>query len=523
MATDNPLTRSAIGLLCYLVIAYVVRLIRWRARSHGRPLPPGPRGIPILGNVVYMRQPEMWRAHQRLCKAYGDVVHLSVFGQHIVVLGSQQAIVDILEKQSASTSDRQQHALIELSGQGFNFAFFPYDHRWRRHRRVFSQHIPSTVPQEQISIQRQYASLFLRKLHENPADLRDHIRYVFSATIVKIVYGVEVADEHDPNIALMAKLLAALQGFDSGRMLVQYFPILQHVPMWVPVVGAQLRELAEWRAAADEVKQVMFSKTLDDVDHGRQNTSVLARILQELDEEKDVNVAEEQAIAKNACVTAFEGSADTTFSTIQAFFLAMSLNPDVQKKAQAELDSVVGPQRLPDPRDKASLPYVNAVLKETLRWHPVAPFGIPHTTGDDIEYRGYFIPKGTTFVANTWACMHDPDVYADPDRFLPDRFMRDGKLDPDVRDPNDFVFGYGRRKCPGKAFAEVQMFTIIAMVLHVFDITPPLDESGQPIVITPRVTGSFVVYPEDCRCTIKPRSAQAEALIVGAAGESSTG
>ncbi len=91
-----------------------------------------------------------------------------------------------------------------------------------------------------------------------------------------------------------------------------------------------------------------------------------------------------------------------TFSTTQAFFLAMSLNSDVQKRAQAELDVVIGPHRLPDQADRASLPYVSAVLKESLRWHNVAPFGVPHCNAEDIEYRGYFIPKGTTFIANTW-------------------------------------------------------------------------------------------------------------------------
>ncbi len=88
---------------------------------------------------------------------------------------------------------------------------------------------------------------------------------VFSATIVKIVYGVEVEDDNDPNVDLMVRLLEGLQAFNSPRILVQYFPILQHVPLWVPILGSQLRMLAGWRAAADEVKQVMFDKTVDDL------------------------------------------------------------------------------------------------------------------------------------------------------------------------------------------------------------------------------------------------------------------
>lgn len=147
----------------------------------------------------------------------------------------------------------------------------------------------------------------------------------------------------------------------------------------------------------------------------------------------------------------------------------MSLNPAVQKKAQAELDTVVGSDRFPDHSDKESLPYVHAVVKEALRWQNAMPFSLPHLTSEDMEYRGYFIPRGTVLSPQTWyalcnqscvprllltspwnicayrACLHDDEAYPEPERFLPDRFIRDGKLDPDVRDPLDFAFGYGRR------------------------------------------------------------------------------
>lgn len=94
------------------------------------------------------------------------------------------------------------------------------------------------------------------------------------------------------------------------------------------------------------------------------------------------------------------------FSTLQFFFQAMSLFPEAQKKAQAELDRVVGPHRLPDHSDKASLPYVNALLKETLRWQNVVPMSLPHYTVEDIEYRGYFIPKGTILSPQTWCVLN---------------------------------------------------------------------------------------------------------------------
>ena len=141
----------------------------------------------------------------------------------------------------------------------------------------------------------------------------------------------------------------------------------------------------------------------------------------------------------------------------------MSLYPEAQRKAQAELDAVIGPDRLPEYSDRAALPYVNAIVKEALRWQPVLAFSLPHMRVEDMEYSGYFIPKGSLLMPNSWyvygfdsarpwltsscrrACLHDPEAYPQPERFIPDRFIQDGKLDPSVRDPTRFAFGYGRR------------------------------------------------------------------------------
>ena len=90
------------------------------------------------------------------------------------------------------------------------------------------------------------------------------------------------------------------------------------------------------------------------------------------------------------------------FAALQRFFVAMSLYPDVQKKAQAELDAVVGPHRLPEFGDRESLPYICALVKELLRWHVVTPICVPHRVVADDEYNGYHIPAHSTIIGNTW-------------------------------------------------------------------------------------------------------------------------
>ena len=123
----------------------------------------------------------------------------------------------------------------------------------------------------------------------------------------------------------------------------------------------------------------------------------------------------------------------------------MIANPGAMKKAQEELDRVVGKGELPDFCHKDSLPYIDALIKELLRWSPPVPLSSPNRAMQDDFYRGYFIPKGATVIQNIWAIFRDPNIYPDPAAFNPDRFLKDGKINPPVFDPEDRVFGAGRR------------------------------------------------------------------------------
>lgn len=146
------------------------------------------------------------------------------------------------------------------------------------------------------------------------------------------------------------------------------------------------------------------------------------------------------------------------------FIMAMALYPDAQKKAQAELDAIVGPTRLPNLDDLDKLPYINAVIKETLRWHAPTPLGLPHVTTMDDEYSGYLIPKGSVVLVNLWyefggeqvgnmrvdevcrSIFHNDMTYPEPDKFMPERFLQNGKLKRSTpEDPARIGFGFGRR------------------------------------------------------------------------------
>lgn len=204
----------------------------------------------------------------------------------------------------------------------------------------------------------------------------------------------------------------------------------------------------------------------------------------------------------------YSGGADTTVSSMHCFFLAMTLFPEVQRKAQAEIDAVIGSDRLPTFEDRPNLPYVDALVKEVLRWHPVAPMGLPHVTSADDVYEGMFIPKGTMLIPNIWLFMHDPATFKNPDTFTPERF-----LGPNPEpDPHTLCFGFGRRVCPGRELADASVYLSVAMALAVFDISKKRDASGSVIEPTVRFTPGIISHPAEFKCEIKPRSERSERL-----------
>ncbi|TBU36865.1 cytochrome P450 [Dichomitus squalens] len=501
-----------------LIVVFYVRFIaQRRARTLGRPLPPGPNPLPILGNMFNMPRVRPWIVYRDLSHVLGDIIHLRVLGQHIVVLGSAQAIYDYLEKRSANTSDRVQSPMIELSGASFNLAFMPYGQRWRRHRRSLWQYFHREATEGYKTTQQSAAHIFLHELCERPSDLRDIIRLNFASVIMKIGYDIAVQSKDDAYLKIAKDAHEGrAEGMVPGRFLVDFLPFLRHIPPFFPFAASQ-RLWVKWKAAGDRLKNTPFECAKAKLSRGQPTQSIVANSLERLGK-MGISSPEEEEIVKNVGAVAFEAGIDTVLSTMLSVFSGVSLHPEVLAKAHAELDEVVGPHRLPDFSDKDSLVYINAIIKEAMRWHTVLPMGVPHATVADDEFRGYFIPAGTMVLPNTWACMHDPEVYEDPDVFRPERFIRNGKLDPTVQDPTAFSFGYGRRHlfcriCPGRYFAESALFINVACAIHVFDVTPPLGEDGLPIEVKQGHTDGFISHPEDVRCTIKPRSATAEALI----------
>jgi len=225
---------------------------------------------------------------------------------------------------------------------------------------------------------------------------------------------------------------------------------------------------------------------------------------------------------KNAVGALYGGGVDTTPSALKSFVMAMVLYPDVQKKAQNELDHVIGNDRLPTFADRSSLPYMNALVKELLRWAPVGPMGLPHRLNKEDEYNGYRIPKGTIVLTNIWHMSRDTSAYGPHvDAFRPERFLGAnaaprGLSTSSTQEFGSPVFGFGRRICPGMHVADPTLFINCSSILATMNITATIGKDGKPVLPDVHYTSGIIVHPKPFQCHIAPRSAKAAGLITDA-------
>ncbi|KAJ6561166.1 cytochrome P450, partial [Mycena vulgaris] len=361
----------------------------------------------------------------------------------------------------------------ELVGWKNTLGLIPYGDRFRNYRRLSHSLFGSRSTMSKFEpLEELEAHRFLKRLLSKPEGLQDHIRKTAGALILRICYGYEVQEGADPFVTLADHATEQFALASSpGGFLVNLIPPLRHLPSWFP--GAEFKKTAEaWSETLEQMAERPFQFAKQQMAAGTVENSLVYTLL----DGKDAS-SEEEYDVKWLAASLYSGGADTTVSAIYAFFKAMVLYPDVQAKAQREIDSVIGSDRLPGLSDKDHLPYITALALEVLRWNSVAPTGVPHRITEDTIHDGWFLPKGSLVITNIWQMARDPRVYSNPTAFEPERFIaKDGK--EAELDPHALAFGFGRRICPGRVLADASIFISCVMALAVFNISAHPEEGA---------------------------------------------
>ncbi|PWY89944.1 putative cytochrome P450 [Aspergillus heteromorphus CBS 117.55] len=419
-----------------------------RSSSQRLPLPPGPTllSAPWPENDI-ARTFHSWN------KRYGPVVSVKIGFRTIIILGTRQAAQDLLERRGTIYSSRPTSIFMDrYLNKGLNPAFMQYGPNWRLHRRFYSTLLNMKASQTYRRLQDIGSKELVHELLSTNDFSEVFYRYT-SDVMLRLVYG-KGRDWNDADhrrlqqINEMATFI--LQNASFRTTLLDLFPVLDKLPM----------QFMKWRQEAAQLHDKTREVYVECANSALQEQSWnWIQEIQERPESKDIPWEDVSYSLGELYVAGIY----TTKMVLETFVTTCVDHMDVVRKAQNELDSVVGTERLPNFGDMDRLLFVGAFISELVRWKPISPIGVPHAVIQDDEYLGFRIPKDATIIANQWGINMDEAVFDAPETFRPERYMDN----PDRHLPG---FGFGRRACPGYHLAKASFFIVISRVLWAYHI-----------------------------------------------------
>ncbi|KAJ3516368.1 hypothetical protein NLJ89_g1159 [Agrocybe chaxingu] len=382
---------------CTLSALAAWSLLRLR-RKRFLPLPSGPPGLPLIGNVYDIPHDYAWHTYAEWAEKYGDIIYLNVIGNETILLNSAKAAIEILDKRSSNYSDRPRMVMAdELMGWEWDFAHMPYSDFWRRHRRAFHQFFQPRNLASLYPVQMQTTLTLLEQLSKTPDQFVDHIRQYVGSAVLRAAYGYTVKSENDFYIGLAREAVQPLLlVVHAGAYLVEFLPFLKYIPAWPP--GAGFKRMAEDSVkSSHSLRDIPFNNVKQEIANGTAESSFVSSNLEKLKNRGALDVTEEEVI-KNCAGLVYLAGSDTTASLLLTWMLAMARYPEVQAHAQSEVDAVTRGLRLPDFDDRNSTPYIDAMITETMRWHPVTPMGATVTANTCI-CPGRYLASNSAWIA----------------------------------------------------------------------------------------------------------------------------
>ncbi|KAF7366196.1 putative cytochrome P450 [Mycena venus] len=472
----------------------------------------GPPTVPLLGNAHIFPTAAPHYKFTEWARQYGGIYSLKLGTSTVVVLTDAVAARELLDKQSETTSDRPKFYIAELVTQGKHMTVSHYNSTWKTMRKAVTTILTQKAVAEHLPIQYAEAIHLAYNLLRAPQDFYTEVQRFSHSVILSVIYGKRAPRYDAPQTAQFFHVLREWNALaePGSSVLIDFFPILKLVPeRW----AKWKRQCMQLRRMQRAMYSALLGETEDRLRRGEENGSYMEVLL---GRQKELNMDDEMKLYFGA--TMLEAGSDTTSIWFQTFFLILAANSDAQKKAQSEIDRVVGEDRMPTLDDLEHMPYVRALILEMHRFRPNNPLSIPHCTQAPREYNGYVIPPGTMIIVNLWGIFQDPELYEDPEKFFPDRYLiTENGTKPGVDASalrHNLPFGHGRRICPGIHLAESSININVMNLLWAFDVKPETDAAGNPIPVdTLAYLGGLAPAPAPFKCKITPRTA-AKAKII---------
>lgn len=499
------LEKTLLGLFAAVIVAIVISKLRGKRFK----LPPGPIPVPVFGNWLQVGDDLNHRNLASMAKKFGDVFLLRMGQRNLVVVSSPELAKEVLHTQGVEFGSRTRNVVFDIfTGKGQDMVFTVYGEHWRKMRRIM------TVPFFTNKVVQQYrygweaeAAAVVEDVKKNPDAakngivLRNRLQLMMYNNLYRIMFDRRFETENDP---LLLKL-KALNG-ERSRLAQSFdYNYGDFIPILRPFLRGYLKickEVKETRLKlfkdyfVDERKKLASTK-------GANNEGLKCAIdhILEAQQKGEINEDNVLYIVENINVAAIE----TTLWSIEWGVAALVNHPEIQKKLQHELDTVLGRDKQITEPDTYNLPYLQAVIKETLRYKMAIPLLVPHMNLHDAKLAGYDIPAESKILVNAWWLANNPDNWSNPDEFRPERFLEeDAKVEANGNDFRFLPFGVGRRSCPGIIIALPILGIILGRLVQNFELSPP---PGQSKVDTSEKGGQFSLQIlKHSTIVLKPRS-----------------
>uniref|UniRef100_A0A0D9VHC5 Cytochrome P450 n=1 Tax=Leersia perrieri TaxID=77586 RepID=A0A0D9VHC5_9ORYZ len=480
---------SSLWMLAAAALAAVLLYLSTLRRRYvgGKPLPPGPMPLPLIGNLHCLGG-TFHHTLAKLARAHGPVMTLRLGLPTAVIISSRDAAAEAYTKYDQRLAARPVPDAFRANHfSDRSMTFTPSsDPQWKSQRSIFATNIFSPRGLAELRAIRE------RKVRELVGYIRArageemHVREVVHNGVLNLMsssfFSVDMADVGSASAHGLRQLIEDIVAKVSSPNVSDFVPILGRL------------DLQGLRRKTGKLLDNAFG-ILDDIiehrlDESRDNPAgkhgdFLDALLKLLSDGKIPRF-----YVTHMLFDVFVAGADTMTTTIEWAMAELIHNPRVMAKVQAEMKDVLGSKETIDEADVARLTYLHCVFKEAMRLHPVGCILVPHlAVQDGVEIGGYAIPKGTTVIFNAWAIMRDPTAWEEPDKFVPERFLqKSSPLDLRGKEAEFIPFGSGRRLCPGLSLADRVVPLILASLLHAFEWRLPDGMSAEKMDMTERFT-----------------------------------
>nr|XP_027125357.1 cytochrome P450 71A1-like [Coffea arabica] len=449
-----------------LFLALLLKLLLKHKDNRNEKLPPCPPKLPIIGNLHLLGNMPQESLHN-LAKKYGPIMFLQLGQVPTVVISSARLAKEAMKTNDLALASRPQiFSAKHLFYNCTDIVFSPYGAYWRNIRKICILELLSAKRVQSFSFIREeeVAHLVQRMTESCPGttNLTNMLSLYANNLLCRVTFGKDFSQGGDNVRHNFQKLLEEYQILLGGFTIGDFFPSMEFMHK---LTGMESRLIDTFRRFDQFFDEILEEhRNLEN----KKDRKDLVDVLLEMQRKQDLETPLTTDNIKAITLDMFAAGTDTNFITLEWAMTELMVNPNVLRRAQAEVRSIVGEKRSISENDLPQLHYMKAVVKETFRLHPPAPVLVPRESMEDVTIDGYNIPAKTRFFINAWAIGRDPESWENPYKFEPERFMN-CHIDYKGQDFELIPFGAGRRSCPAITFSTPTVELALAQLLHSFD------------------------------------------------------